>query len=126
MKHRFFASFCASALLCLSLSTGLAGWLEKIRDPVKMKKYLESSFTAPASVSIVQRMMETQGFTCSLRTDATFKKQMHYLYCVRQVDRPEPGLWEIAFEIAGNGMLNGEVDVIKTYPKTPAVEAPPR
>ena len=107
-----------------ALSESEAGWIDRIRDPVKMKKYLESFVVPPALVMNVRYQMEQSGFTCSVRTDETFGKRMHYLYCLREVEKPEHALWEVAFEIAGNGTLNGNVNVIKTFPRAPAASLP--
>lgn len=89
--------------------------LEKIQDPVVMKKYLECYIIPPASPVSVKEQMEAEGFKCSFRTDSTFKKHMSYLYCIREIERPQLVLWEIAFERSGTGMLTGEVAVIKTF-----------
>ena len=116
-KHRSSGLLIAIACLCFAASTVLGGWLEKIEDPVAMKKYLESFVTPPSSMIGTKRQMEAEGFTCSIRKDSAFKKHMRYLYCADQVERPQPALWEIAFEMSGNGTLTGEIAVIKTHPR---------
>jgi hypothetical protein len=106
--------------LCFAASTVFGGWLEKIQDPIAMKKYLESHVIAPFSIGDIKEYMEAEGFTCSVRKDSVFKKHMKYLYCTDQVERPKLALWEVAFEIKtyrGQQALAGEVAVIKTYPK---------
>jgi hypothetical protein len=123
MKTLNFVTLSATVMISGGLSA-LAGTLANIEDPVIMKKFLESQIIAPTSIDSTQRSMEGEGFKCSIRIDSTFGKYMRYLYCFREDQRPHPALWEIALEISGPG-LNGNVAVIKTFPKNRATDTQP-
>jgi hypothetical protein len=104
-------SFCA----CLAAGALFASITSKVEDPVAMKKIIEASVVSGANANSAKIFMEAESFRCSFRTDAAFKKHMHYLYCRRKDEPPRLALWEVAFETMKNGSLTGDVVVIKTH-----------